>query len=74
VDDIDAARDDLIARGVAVSEVFHYAGGPFNNAVEKPRVGGRDPQGRSYFSFASFEDPDGNGWPIQEVKQRAPGR
>ena len=43
VDDIDAARDDLIARGVDVSEVFHYAGGPFNNAVEKPRVGGRDP-------------------------------
>jgi hypothetical protein len=62
VDDIDAARDDLIARGVDVSEVFHYAGGPFNNAVENPRVGGRDPQGRSYFSFASFEDPDWNGW------------
>jgi catechol 2,3-dioxygenase-like lactoylglutathione lyase family enzyme len=59
VDDIDAARDDLIARGVDVSEIFHYAGGPFNNAVENPRVGGRDPQGRSYFSFASFEDPDG---------------
>src|SRR5574342_206632 len=62
VDDIDAARNDLIARGVNVSEVFHYTGGPFNNAVENPRVGGRDPQGRSYYSFASFEDPDGNGW------------
>ena len=61
VDDLDAARVDLIARGVDVSAVFHYAGGPFNNAVENPRVGGRDPQGRSYFSFASFEDPDGNG-------------
>ena len=74
VDDIDAARDDLIARGVDVSEVFHYAGGPFNNAVENPRVGGRDPQGRSYFSFASFEDPDGNGWLLQEIKSRLPGR
>ena len=74
VDDIDAARDDLIARGVDVSEVFHYAGGPFNNAVENPRVGGRDPQGRSYFSFASFKDPDGNGWLLQEIKSRLPGR
>ena len=74
VDDIDAARDDLIARGVDVSEVFHYAGGPFNNAVENPRVGGRDPQGRSYFSFASFEDPDGNGWLLQEIQTRLPGR
>src|SRR5436190_24011397 len=45
-DNLDAVRDDLIARGVNVSEVFHYAGGPFNNAVEKPRVSGRDPQGR----------------------------
>lgn len=61
--DIDAARDDLIARGVDVSEVFHYAaGGPFNNVVENPRVGGRDPQGLSHNSFASFEDLDGNGW------------
>ena len=59
---------------VDVSEVFHYAGGPFNNAVENPRVGGRDPQGRSYFSFASFEDPDGNGWLLQEIKSRLPGR
>jgi catechol 2,3-dioxygenase-like lactoylglutathione lyase family enzyme len=74
VDDIDAARDDLVARGVDVSEVFHYAGGPFNNAVENPRVGGRDPEGRSYFSFASFEDPDGNGWLLQEIKERFPDR
>ena len=69
VDDVDAARDDLIGRGVKVSEVFNYAGGPFNNAVEKPRVAGRDPQGRSYYSFASFEDPDGNRWTVQEVRQ-----
>jgi len=74
VDDIDAAREDLIARGVAVSEVFHYAGGPFNNAVENPRVAGRDPQGRSYYSFASFEDQDGNGWLLQEITTRLPGR
>ena len=74
VDDIDAARDDLIARGVVVSEIFHYVGGPFNNAVKNPRVSGRDPQNRSYFSFASFEDPDGNGWLLQEIKSRLPGR
>jgi catechol 2,3-dioxygenase-like lactoylglutathione lyase family enzyme len=74
VDDIAAARDDLIARRVNVSEVFHYAGGPFNNSVESPRVDGRDPQGRSYYSFASFEDPDGNGWLLQEITARLPGR
>src|SRR5213078_1059234 len=74
VDNVDAARKDLIARGIDVSEVFHYAGGPFNNAVENPRVGGRDPQGRSYFSFASFADPDGNRWLLQEVTTRLPGR
>jgi catechol 2,3-dioxygenase-like lactoylglutathione lyase family enzyme len=74
VDDIDAARDELIARGVDVSEVFHYAAGPFNNAVNKPRVSGRDPEGRPYHSFVSFEDPDGNGWLVQEIKTRLPGR
>ncbi len=74
VDDLDAAREDLIARGVAVSEVFHYAGGPLNNTGANPRVDGRDPQGRSYYSFASFEDPDGNGWLLQEIQTRFPGR
>jgi catechol 2,3-dioxygenase-like lactoylglutathione lyase family enzyme len=74
VDDINVARGDLINHGINVSEVFHYAGGPFNNAVENPRVAGRDPQGRSYYSFASFEDPDGNGWLLQEIKTRLPGR
>jgi len=74
VDDLDAARKDLLARGVNVSEIFHYAGGPFNNAVENPRVSGRDPQDRSYFSFASFEDPDGNLWLLQEITTRLPGR
>ena len=75
VDDVVAARDDLIARGADVSEVFHYAGGPFNLTVgENPRVSGRDPEGRSYYSFASFEDPDGNGWLLQEIQTRLPGR
>jgi catechol 2,3-dioxygenase-like lactoylglutathione lyase family enzyme len=73
VDDIDAARDDLIARGVNVSEVFHYADGVFR-AGENARASGRDPQGRTYHSFASFEDPDGNGWLLQEVPTRLPGR
>lgn len=74
VRDIDAARNDLIARGVDVSEVFHFAAGPFNDTVEEPRVPGPDPEGRSYFTFASFEDPDGNTWLLQEIKMRAPGR
>jgi catechol 2,3-dioxygenase-like lactoylglutathione lyase family enzyme len=74
VDDVGAARDELIARGVDVSEVFHYAGGPFNSTGENPRISGRDPEGRSYFSFASFEDPDGNGWLLQEIQTRLPGR
>ena len=74
VNDLDAARDELLARGIAVSEVFHYAGGPFNETGQNPRVEGRDPEGRTYFTFASFEDPDGNGWLLQEVKTRLPGR
>ena len=74
VEDVDAAREDLRARGINVSEVFHYAGGPFNNAEENPRLAGREPTGRSYFSFASFEDPDGNRWQMQEIKERLPGR
>src|SRR6266508_4904721 len=74
VDNVVAAREDLVARGVNVSEVFHYAGGPFNNTIKNPRVAGRDPQGRSYFSFASFEDPDGSRWLLQEITTRLPGR
>jgi catechol 2,3-dioxygenase-like lactoylglutathione lyase family enzyme len=74
VEDVVAAREDLKGRGIDVSEVFHYAGGPFNNAEENPRVAGREPSGRSYFSFASFEDPDGNRWQMQEIKERLPGR
>ena len=74
VDDIEAARKDLIGRGAKVSEVFQYARGPFNNTGKNPRVSGRDPEGRSYYSFASFEDPDGNGYLLQEIKTRLPGR
>jgi len=74
VDDLDAARADLVDRGVDVSDIFHYAAGPFNNTGPNPRVGGRDPEGRSYFSFASFADPDGNGWLLQEITTRLPGR
>jgi len=74
VADINAACKDLVARSVKVSEVFHFAGGPFNDTGENPRVGGRDPEGRSYFSFASFEDPDGNGYLLQEIRTRLPGR
>jgi predicted enzyme related to lactoylglutathione lyase len=74
VNDVDAAREDLIARGINVSEVFHYAAGPFNNTVPNPRAAGRDPEGRSYFSFTSFDDPDGNNWLLQEIKTRLPGR
>ena len=65
VDDIDAAREDLVSRGVEVSEVFHLAGG---------RVPGPDPERRSYQTYASFSDPDGNGWLLQEIKTRLPGR
>ena len=74
VDNVDNARADLIKRGINVSEVFHYAGGPFNNTEENPRVAGRDPENRSYYSFASFEDPDGNRWQLQEINTRLPGR
>lgn len=74
VADVDAARAELVARGIEVSEVYHYAGGPFNISMENPRVPGRDPDGRSYFSFVSFDDPDGNKWLVQEITSRLPGR
>lgn len=74
VTDITAAHEELKSRGVDVSEIFHYTAGPFNEAVENARVGGRDAEGRSYYSFLSFKDPDGNGWLIQEIQTRLPGR
>jgi catechol 2,3-dioxygenase-like lactoylglutathione lyase family enzyme len=69
VSDIGAARNALIDRGVDVTEVFH--GSPFNPAG---RISGPDPERRSYLSYASFEDPDGNEWLLQEVTVRLPGR
>jgi catechol 2,3-dioxygenase-like lactoylglutathione lyase family enzyme len=74
VDDIDVARDDLMSRGADVSEVYHYEKRPFHSAGNEARVPGPDPQGRSYFTWASFRDPDGNGWLLQEIKTRLPGR
>jgi catechol 2,3-dioxygenase-like lactoylglutathione lyase family enzyme len=73
VQDVDAARADLIARGVAVSDVFHFSGGLHVSGSEG-RVPGRDPQGRTYSSWASFSDPDGNTWLLQEITTRLPGR
>jgi len=73
VDDLDGARAQLSARGVQVSEVFHFQS-DLLNARSDGHTAGRDPKGRSYFSFASFNDPDGNGWLLQEVTTRFPGR
>src|SRR5690349_12040277 len=67
VDDIEAARADLIARGVDVGEIWHLEPG-------RGRVAGRDPERRSYFSRATFADPDGNTWVLQEITERLPGR
>jgi catechol 2,3-dioxygenase-like lactoylglutathione lyase family enzyme len=72
--DIETARAELADRGVAVSEVFHDVGGVFHHPGTEGRVPGPDPKRRDYASFASFSDPDGNGWLLQEVKTRAPGR
>ncbi len=74
VPDIEAAREELIGRGIEVGEAFHDAGGIFHHAGEEARVAGPDPERSDYGSFASFSDPDGNVWFVQEVKQRAPGR
>ena len=65
VSDIEAARADLVDRGIEISELFHLAGG---------RAPGRDPEGRSYQTYAAFSDPDGNEWQLQEITTRLPGR
>ena len=67
VDDVAVARDELIGRGADVSEIWHIEPG-------KGRVPGRDPEGRSYFSRATFSDPEGNVWQLQEITERLPGR
>jgi catechol 2,3-dioxygenase-like lactoylglutathione lyase family enzyme len=76
VSDIDAARDELVARGLKVSEVFHpeTPGAQFQPDGTKGRVSGPAQNHASYFSFATFSDPDGNGWLLQEVTTRLPGR
>lgn len=74
VSDIESARSELIARGVDVSGTFHDTGGIFHHAGTEGRTPGPAPEHGDYGSFASFSDPDGNGWLIQEVKVRAPGR
>ncbi len=73
-DDIEAARDELAERGVPISEVFHGAAGRFHPEEPSVREPGRDPARQSYQSHAVFSDPDGNGWVLQEVTQRLPGR
>jgi catechol 2,3-dioxygenase-like lactoylglutathione lyase family enzyme len=79
VSDVAAARKQLLDRGVKVSEVFHDAGGVYAGndhpyLFGRIRIGGEDPEHRSYRSFASFSDPDGNGWLFQQVTERLPGR
>jgi catechol 2,3-dioxygenase-like lactoylglutathione lyase family enzyme len=68
VSDIEAARGELTSRGVDVSEAFHFT------ALGGPRASGPEPNGRSYGTFATFSDPDGNSWLLQEIKTRLPGR
>lgn len=79
VSDIEAARKELLDRGIQISQVFHDAGGVYAGQDEpylfgRLRVSGPDPEHRSYRSFASFRDPDGNGWLFQEITTRLPGR
>lgn len=79
VSDIEAARNELISRGVEVSELFHGADGAYAGSDEpyifgRIRVAGPNPEHGSYRTFASFRDPDGNGWLLQEVTTRLPGR
>jgi catechol 2,3-dioxygenase-like lactoylglutathione lyase family enzyme len=74
VTDVEAARTEIAEHGVKVSEVFHDAGGVFHHAGTAGRVPGPDPEHNSYASFASFSDPDRNGWVLQEITTRLPGR
>ena len=76
VSDIEAARDELVARGAKISEVFHAGtpGAQFRRDGTSGRVSGPAPDHASYGSFATFSDPDGNGWLLQEIKTRLPGR
>jgi len=72
--DVDSARQELVSRGVEVSELFHDVGRVFHHAGMAARVPGPDPDRHSYATFVSFSDPDGNGWLLQEIRTRLPGR
>src|SRR6476646_10697421 len=79
VSDIEAVRKELLGRGIQITQVFHDAGGVYAGTDQpylfgRLRVSGRDPEQRSYRSFVSFSDPDGNGWLLQEITTRLPGR
>jgi len=74
VSDIQAARDELVKNGVDASGVFHDAAGGFNRFDPAARASGPDPKRRSYASFVTFKDPDGNLWLLQEITTRLPGR
>jgi catechol 2,3-dioxygenase-like lactoylglutathione lyase family enzyme len=74
VDDLAAARAELVRHGADVSDVFHFENSLLRAAGTEGHVPGPEPEGRSYFSFASFSDPDGNSWLLQEVTTRLPGR
>ncbi len=74
VDDVVAARAEIASRGITISEVFHDADGVFHRAGTAGRVTGPDAERGSYKSFASFDDLDGNGWVLQEIVTRLPGR
>ncbi|HYO83534.1 MAG TPA: VOC family protein [Bryobacteraceae bacterium] len=75
--DIDAARQELLTKGIDVSDIFHDAGGSLGAgfiAAAEAHAPGPDPQSRSYASYACFSDPDGNVWLLQEIRERLPGR
>ena len=77
VEDIEKARNELVDRGVDVGQIFHDAGGSLGAgfiAAPEAHAPGPDPERRSYASYASFRDPDGNGWMLQELTERLPGR
>ena len=74
VSDIVVAREELVRKGIDASEVFHDAAGGFNRFDRNARASGPDPQRRSYASFVVFNDPDGNGFVLQEITTRLPGR
>lgn len=74
VKDVEAAKAELESRGIQVDGPWHDQTGAFHHAGDARRIAGLDPKRRSYGSFASFDDPDGNEWVLQEVVERAPGR